>query len=322
VIYEFIETHEEYSVAKWASYFRISRAGYYEYLNRRKERQKKRDADKAKIKEIFDKSHGTYGVERICGILRKSGEKASYKRIRKLMKEMGLESVHNMHKTRSLTDSRKARGTGFPNLVRGKTYIKPLTAVCSDITYLKCEEGWLYYCMVKDIVSGMILGTATSPRMTKELVIKAFLNAQGRYGLAKGTIFHSDRGSQYTSKEFMDLLRRYGIRQSFSRIGRPGDNAWAESFFATLKKECIHFKQFQTREELTAAVFGWTEGFYNTGRVQARLGYVSPNTYYATLEKRIEKTFEKQKENNDYWINGNVNGFIKATLLTNSPEKC
>jgi len=84
----------------------------------------------------------------------------------------------------------------------------------------------------------------------------------------------------------MEMLKQYGVRQSFSRVGMPGDNAWAESFFATLKKECIHFRQFATRDELRQAVFAWIEGFYNTRRVQARLGYLSPREYAAVLSGR------------------------------------
>jgi putative transposase len=121
--------------------------------------------------------------------------------------------------------------------VRGKVIDKPRQAVCSDITYLKGEEGWVYLCVVKDIATREVLGEAMSNRMKKELVIQAFQNAQARHRLKPGTIFHSDRGSQYTSKEFMALLKKHGIKQSFSRVGMPGDNAWAESFFATLKKE-------------------------------------------------------------------------------------
>ena len=145
------------------------------------------------------------------------------------------------------------------------------------------DRGWLYLCTVKDIVSGEILGEATGERMKKELVIQAFLNAQARHKLKPGTIFHSDRGCQYTSKEFMDTLKLYGIKQSFSRVGMPGDNSWSESFFATLKKECIHFRQFTTRDELRQMVFSWIESFYNNRRVQARLGYMSPREYASWL---------------------------------------
>jgi len=270
---------EDYTVAKWVRFFKVSRSGYYAYAERRERQEEDKAKIKDKIKKIFDESGGTYGPDRICGIIRRSGGKASYKKVSSYMAEMGLESIHNRHRTRSLTDSRKARGEGYPNLVHGQTFDMPYQAICSDITYLKSGEGWLYKCIVKDIVSGEILGESNSPNMKKELVIQAFLNAQARHGLWADTIFHSDRGSQYTSKEFMDILKRYNIKQSFSRVGMPGDNAWAESFFSTLKKECIHFNHFATRKELQQATFAWIEGFYNSRRVQARLGYMSPREY-------------------------------------------
>ncbi len=284
MIYGFIYEHPEYTVAKWATFFQVSRSGYYTFIERRERRQEQENKLKTEIKRIFDDSGGTYGSARICGVLRKNGQKASYRKISGYMADMGLESVHNRNrKTRSLTDSRKSRGGGYSNLVKGQAFDKPYQAVCSDITYLKSGEGWEYLCVVKDIVSGEILGESSSERMKKELVIQAFLNAQARHKLRPGTIFHSDRGCQYTAKEFMETLKLYDIKQSFSRVGMPGDNAWAESFFATLKKECVHFRQFATREELRQTVFGWIESFYNNRRVQARLGYMSPREFVSWL---------------------------------------
>jgi len=271
-------------VAKWARFFGVSRSGYYSYVERRETREEEKQAKEKEIKQIFDKGDGTYGPDRICGIMRKNGKKASYRKISKYMAEMGLHSIHRRHKTRSLTDSRKARGEGYPNLVRNQKFEEPYQAVCSDITYLKSGEGWLYLCAVKDIVSGEILGESTSNSLKKDLVIQAFLNAQARHKLAPDSIFHSDRGCQYTSKAFMDILKLYGIKQSFSRVGMPGDNAWAESFFSTLKKECIHFNHFATRDNLRQTVFAWIETFYNTRRVQARLGYMSPREFAALSE--------------------------------------
>ena len=270
-------------MAKWAKFFKVTRSGYYAYIERRECRERETAALKDEIKRIFDESEGTYGPDRICGVLRLRGWKASYRKVSGHMADMGLQSVHRRHKTRSLTDSRKSRGDGYPNLVRNRVFDMPYQAVCSDITYLRCGEGWLYLCTVKDIVTGEILGEASGDRMKKELVIRAFLNAQARHGFGAGTIFHSDRGSQYTSAAFTDTLALYGLKQSFSRVGMPGDNAWAESFFATLKKECIHFRQFSTREELRQTIFAWIESFYNTRRVQARLGYLAPRAYCASL---------------------------------------
>jgi len=276
-------------VVRWVQFFQVSRSGYYDYIQRYEDREREKENYKNKITLIFNESNGTYGPDRICGILRKNGTKASYRKVSAYMNEMGLKSIHTRHKTRSLTDSRKARGEGYKNHVKGQIFTKPREAVCSDITYLKCGEGWLYLCTVKDIVSGEILGQSTSETMKKELVIQAFLNAQARYGLEQGTIFHSDRGSQYTSNEFIKTLSLYGIKQSFSRVGMPGENSWAESFFATLKKECIHYKQFRTRDELRQTVFAWIECFYNTHRVQKRLDYLSPRAYARMLFGLIGK---------------------------------
>ena len=270
-------------MAKWARFLQVSRSGYYAFIERRQRCECEKEQQKKEIKRIFDESNGTYGPDRICGVLRRNGRKASYRKVSKYMAEMGLSSIHNRHRSRSLTDSRKSRGDGYPNLVRGQVFDKPYQAVCSDITYLRSGEGWVYLCKVKDIVTGEILGEVMSENMKKDLVIKAFMNAQARHELPKGMIFHSDRGCQYTSKEFMDILKLYGIKQSFSRVGMPGDNAWAESFFATLKKECIHFRFFATREQLRQTVFAWIHSFYNTRRVQARLGYMSPKQYAANL---------------------------------------
>jgi putative transposase len=266
-------------VAKWAAFCQVSRSGYYTYIKERARREQESLKLREEIRRIFEESNGTYGPNRICGVLRKNGKKASYKKVSENMSEMGLSSVHNRHKTRSLTDSRKSRGDGYPNIVKEQTFEFPRQAVCSDITYLKSGEGWVYLCIVKDIVTGEILGEATSDRMKKELVLQAFLNAQARHSFCDDTIFHSDRGSQYTSNDFMATLEQYGFKQSFSRVGMPGDNAWAESFFAILKKECIHFQHFATREDLSLAVFAWIEGFYNNRRVQAKLGYLSPREY-------------------------------------------
>ena len=275
---------------KWVKILKASKSGYYAYIERRDRCEKEKEETKMVIREIFDGSDGTYGPERICGELRKRGKRASYERISGYMSEMGISSIHNRHRTRSLTDSRKSRGEGFPNFVGGQAFDKPYQAVCSDITYLKSGEGWLYLCTVKDIVTGEILGEAYSENMKKELVIQAFLNAQARHILPEGTIFHADRGSQFTSKSVKETLMLYGIKQSFSRVGMPGDNAWAESFFATLKKECIHFKQFATREELKSTVFAWIHSFYNTRRIQKRSGYLSPRDYAAALLNREDKS--------------------------------
>lgn len=283
VKYGFIFNHPEYPVVKWAKHLKVSRSGYYDWLAKKESVANKEEAYKERVKEIFNDSGKTYGPDRICGVLRKKGFTASYPKVAGIMAELGLSSIHNRHRSKNLTNSKDARNKSLPNLVKGKVFTKPYQAVCSDISYIPTTEGFLYLCVVKDIVSGDILGQATSANMKKELAINAFLNAQARHPIGKDTIFHSDRGSQYTSKAFVTMLESFGIKQSFSRVGMPGDNTWAESFFSSFKKERVHFNHFATRNEAAFATFAWIEGFYNTKRVQKRLGYVSPKEYRESL---------------------------------------
>ena len=220
-------------------------------------------------------SRRTYGAERIGAELRRRGRSASFRKVKRLMRERNLRSVH-MRKVKPLTDSRKARGDGFPNLLRGQKVTKPFEALSSDISYIQTDEGFDYLCQIKDICSGVILASQQHSRMNKELVIATIKAAHKRWHLPKGTIFHSDRGSQYTSKDVMNLLAMLGFRQSFSRVGMPGDNPWSESFFSILKKEAIYPYRFTSRQCARQAVFSYIETFYNRYRIQKNLGWYSP----------------------------------------------
>jgi putative transposase len=281
-----MKEHPEYTVAEWAMFLQVSRSGYYRWLGAFEETDRKDKAEKEEVRKIWEEGEGTYGPDRICGIIRKRGGHMGREKAARHMEEMGLTSCHNQHRNRSLTNSKKARGEGFENLMRKETPLMPRVAVASDITYLRSGEGFEYLCIIKDIVSGEILGSHAAARMTKELVIKAFTSMLGRYRLEEGCIFHSDRGSQYTSKAFQALVKQCGFRQSFSRVGMPGDNAWSESFFATMKKERFHWWYYETREQVRAAAFEYIEVFYNNRRVQKRLGYLSPRDYYQSLQSR------------------------------------
>ena len=134
-------------------------------------------------------------------------------------------------------------------------------------------------------MGGVVLLYSTSEHLKSSLVEEAIHRALQSWAIPAGCIFHSDRGSQYTAVTVKELLMRNGIHQSFSRVGKPGDNAWSESFFANLKKESVHWVHFKTRSEAREAMFAYIEGFYNTRRVQKRLGYLSPiewlNNWYS-----------------------------------------
>jgi putative transposase len=285
VIYTFIQAHPEHAVARWAPFFEVSASGYYAWRQERESRQAREDKYAVQVQRIFDQSGGTYGADRVAAQLRKEGFSASFKKVKRIMNEQGLFSVHLRYR-RSLTDSRGARDEDCQNLLQAQFAIRPFEVLSSDITYLPTEEGFVYTCTVRDICSGIVLSAQTASHMKKELVMDTIRSAAKSWKIAKGTVFHSDRGSQYTSAAVRDLLRKLGFRQSFSRTGKPGDNTWSESFYSILKKELVHpIGRFQSREEAAQGVFTFINGFYNTTRIQKRLDYLSPlkwlNRYYS-----------------------------------------
>ena len=275
MIYAYIETHIEYPVIKWAKYFEVSTSGYYSWLQKRDERSQREENYGDEVERIFIESRGTYGTERIGAELRRRGYHASFRKVKRMMRERNLYSVH-VRKVKPLADSRKTRGNGFPNLLRGRKVTRPFEALSSDISYIQTDEGFDYLCQIRDIYSGVILASRQHSRMNKELVIATIRAAHKRWHLPKGTIFHSDRGSQYTSKDVMNLLSSFGFPQSFSRVGIPGDNSWSESFFSILKKEAVYPFHFKTRECARLAIFSYIETFYNRSRIQKNLGWHSP----------------------------------------------
>lgn len=192
------------------------------------------------------------------------------------MKEENLVSIHCRKRSHSLTNSKKTRGDEYKNLTTGIKITAPFQVLSSDITYIRTGVGFCYLCQILDVKSNVVLATSMSARMKAELVEEAIRKAVKRWDIPKSCIFHSDRGSQYTSHAVMKLLKEHGFRQSFSRVGMPGDNAWSESFFATLKKESVHWTYFPTRETASEAMFAYIEGFYNTKRIQQGLDYLSP----------------------------------------------
>lgn len=278
-------------MAKWADILKIERTGYYAWLRNREVFEERKTHLKKVIKEEFDESRSTYGPDRITAELRKKGERIGRRKCAEYMADMSLDSCHNRHRAKSLTNSKKARGDEYVNILRNQEFpIVPRMGLTSDITYLRTDEGFMYHCVIRDIVTSEVLGDHMADRMTKELVINAILAMLARHELTEGCIFHSDRGSQYTSKAVMGLLKQYGLRQSFSRVGMPGDNAWSESFFATMKKELIHWTHYETKEAVRAAVFEYIYCFYNVKRIQKNLGYMSPREYFKSFATtRLER---------------------------------
>lgn len=185
-------------MAKWAEVLEIERTGYYAWLRNRKVFDEREAYLKKRIKEAFEGSRSTYGPDRITAELRNKGEHIGRKKCAEYMAEMHLDSCHNRHRSKSLTNSKKARGDEYPNILRYQEFpIVPRMGLTSDITYLRTGEGFMYHCVIRDIVTGEVLGDHMADRMTKELVINAILAMLSRYKLAPGCIFHSDRGTVY-----------------------------------------------------------------------------------------------------------------------------
>lgn len=271
-----MEQENRCAKAKWAKQLGVSTSGYYDWIKDREQRRSREQTLVKKVKTIFDESNGTYGAERICGVLRSKGQSASYPVVKRIMDQEGLKSVHVRRRQRSLTDSRKARDDRYKNLTLDLDINSPFQVVTSDISYVRTGEGFDYLCKVRDVYTGAVLATCQENKMKKELVLKTMEQAQKRWHLPAGTIWHSDRGSQYTAEAVKNKAKKYGWKQSFSRVGKPGDNAWSESFFSILKKEIVHWRFYPTRESARQAIFEYIEVFYNRRRVQKRLGYRSP----------------------------------------------
>jgi transposase InsO family protein len=254
----------------------VSTSGYYEWRDRpMSDRAVRREALMIRIEEEFAQSDHTYGYRRIHAELVRSGVDVDDETVRILMREMGLVPVQ-VKKRRSLTVQDKAAGP-IPDLVRRDfTASVPGEKMIGDITQIDTGEGPLFLATVIDCFSKTVIGWSVDSRYPASLVSAAFEMAAKRIPLPEGAVFHSDRGSQYTSIQFGDTLDKYKIRRSVGRTGICFDNAMAESFFGKLKTEMVHHWTFATRAEARRALIKYIEGFYNARRLHSGLGYRPP----------------------------------------------
>lgn len=253
-------------------------SGYYKWLKKRG--ANRRDTFNTRllqaIRRIFIDSRATYGSRRILKDLRSEGFCVNHKRVERLMKEHKIQPKRT-RKNKSTTDSKHTKVVS-PDLVqRDFSPAKPNEVWVSDITYVETHEGWLYLVTFIDLYSRMVVGWSMSKYMTAELVVAGFNMAVKRRGMTP-KIAHSDRGSQYASDIFRNLLKR-GCLQSMSRKGNCWDNAVAESFWKTLKAELIYRKTFKSRNEAEMVIFDYIEIFYNKRRLHSALGYLSPEQF-------------------------------------------
>ncbi len=229
-----------------------------------------------KIEALFERNDGVYGYRRIHAELVRGGERAGAELVRDLMRELGLVPCQPRPYKRTTVADQQAPAT--PDLVaRDFTADAPGTKLVGDITYLHTWEGWLYLATVIDCFNKEVIGYAMADHMRAELVTDALDMAARNHDLAEGCIFHSDRGSQYTSAEFAAKITSLGMRASLGRTGTCYDNALAESFNSMLKIERYHRTPHPTRKKAREDVANYIELFYNRRRVHSALGYRTPH---------------------------------------------
>jgi len=226
------------------------------------------------------RTRATYGAVRLQREPAADGFAASLGMIKRVRRELGLQCVQQKKRFRvATTDSRHTLPVA-PNLLAQSFSVKrPNEVWTADITYVPTAEGWLYVAAIKDLFAGEIVGRSFGARMTTDLIVRALQQAVTVRRPAAGLIHHSDRGSQYCSHEYQELLRSSGIEASMSRKGNCYDNAPVESFWGTLKTELVHHRRYETHAEAVREIMEYIDLFYNRQRRQARLGYVSPAAY-------------------------------------------
>ncbi|MET3654810.1 putative transposase [Dyella japonica] len=277
--YRFINDHRHvFRVAPMCRMLEVTRGGFYQWLD-------KPESDRAiedrrllgLIRDSYDASGGVYGARRVLGDLREAGEVCGKHRVEKIMHAQKIKAIRGYKAPRRIV--------GRPSLIapnrlqRQFTVDQPDQAWVTDITYLRTWQGWLYLAVVIDLHSRKVIGWSMKPTLAREGGLDALLMAIWRRKPTKAVIVHSDQGSQYGSDDWQRFCRAHGLQPSMSRRGNCWDNAVAESFFSSLKKERIRKRVYKTRDLARADVFDYIEVFYNRTRRHSHLGGISPEAF-------------------------------------------
>jgi putative transposase len=283
--YDFIQSHgKQFSVQAMCRVLGVAPSGYYEWRLQPISNRAQEDARLLRlIRASFTASHGIYGAPRVFLDLREAGETCSKHRVARLMRQANLRAAHG-YRTRRLAAGKPS--VLIPNLLQRQfTVTRPNTAWVTDITYIRTWQGWLYLAVVLDLYSRKIVGWATAPTIHRELVLNAVLMAIRRRR-PRGTLIHADQGTQFGSDAWRRFCRSNRLEPSMSRKGNCWDNAVAESFFSSLKKERIKKLIYKNRELATADIDDYISAFYNAERRHSHLGGLSPEQFEATHRRR------------------------------------
>jgi len=280
VTFAFIESHQQdWPVRVMCDALEVSPAGYYAWLRRPPSfQEERREALLVLIQGLHAQAKQCYGSPRVHAALAARGEACSVNTVAKLMRDNGIRAK-SARKFRCTTDSNHPLPVADNLLDRQFDPEGPNESWVADITYISTRTGWLYLAIVEDLYSRRVVGWSMAEHMESRLVVDALEMAVQRRLPGEGLVAHSDRGSQYASDHYQRLLGKHGIACSMSGVGQCWDNAPAESFFASLKKELTHHEDYQTRAEARTSIFEYIEVFYNQQRLHSSLGYVTPAAY-------------------------------------------
>jgi len=281
------DNREAPSLVQMCAWLDVSRSGYYDWRNKPASATvRRREELKAFIVHFFEASDGTYGYRRIHADLAEHGVACGLELVRALMRELGLQPCQPRPWRHSLTVVGDAPHQIPDLLARDFTAEQPGQKLVGDITYIPTWQGWLFLATVIDCHTREVIGWAMDDHYRTPLIQKAIRMAAVNHRLAGDVVFHSDRGSNYTSAEYSATLYGLGIRQSVGRTGICYDNALAESFFATLKNERVHRTAYPTREHARNDIARYIELRYNSRRRHSELGYKTPRQVRNEFEDR------------------------------------
>ena len=278
--FRFIQEYREtFPVGQLCRHLEVSRSGFYAWARRPHSDRDRANAELVQqIHAVHRENRGVYGSPRVYRALRNAGHNAGRHRVARLMRLEGLRG--KAARRFRFIATRRTDFPAAPDLVRRKFRADaPDRLWVADITQVRTREGWLFLAAILDVFSRRIVGWATSDKAENAVAAEALRIALAQRRPAPGLIHHSDRGSQYASADYQDLLERHGNRCSMSRAGNCLDNAMAESFFHSLKVEWLYHFVIRSRAHARSLVFDYIEGFYNRSRLHSSLGYRSPETY-------------------------------------------
>jgi putative transposase len=268
-----------YPVKLLKGILRVSTSGFYDWGSRLLSDHDKAEVGlKLQIKAAHERTRRTYGPRRLQHDLKEHGILVGICRIRRIRKELGLRCKQK-RRFKVTTDSRHSLPVADNLLKQDFKVVQPNRVWVSDITYIPTDEGWLYLAGHKDLFTHEIVGYAMGERLSRYLISQSLYSALNLKRPGKGLTSHSDRGSQYCSDEYQDILRSRGILISMSRKGNCYDNAPMESFWGILKQELIYQRHYATRRDAVQEITEYIEIFYNRQRIQAELGYLAPAAY-------------------------------------------